>query len=70
MTQTEFYNDRDIAQRMKFSVSWVRVQRYLRKHGLPHVFKVDPCYIGSSPRYVVEVVDAFLKSIADQGAPQ
>ena len=70
MTETAFYNDRDIAQRLKFSISWVRVQRHLRAHGLPHTFKVDPRYIGSSPRYVAEEVEAFFESIAHQGDPE
>jgi len=67
MTETEFYNDRDIARRLKLSVSWVRVQRHRKAHGLPHVFDVEPRYIGASPRYVAEEVEAFFESIAHQG---
>jgi hypothetical protein len=67
MTETEFYNDRDIAQRLKFSTSWVRVQRHRRARGLPHIFNVEPRYIGASPRYVAEEVEAFFASIAHQG---
>ena len=47
----EFMNDRDIAKLFAMSLGWVRVQRHFRRHQKPHVFTVDPIYIGSSPRY-------------------
>ena len=67
MTETGFYNDNDIARRLRLSTSWVRVQRHKRAHGLPHIFDVDPRYIGTSPRYVAEEVEAYFSSIANQG---
>lgn len=61
--QPAFYNDKDIARRLSLSPSWVRGQRYKRKNGLPHEFNIDPRYIGSSPRYVVSEVEAFIVTI-------
>ena len=46
-----FWNDKDIASELRMSVSWVRKQRWLRRHGADHVFAVDPVMIGKTPRY-------------------
>ncbi len=46
-----FLNDKDIAAELCLSRSWVRKQRWLRSHGLDHVFTVDPVMIGRVPRY-------------------
>jgi hypothetical protein len=67
MPEIEFYNDLDIARRLKLSSSWVRVQRHLRAQGKPHTFNVEPRYIGSSPRYVADEVEAFCACIAQRG---
>jgi hypothetical protein len=48
---TLFLSDKDIASELRMSVSWVRKQRWLRRHGREHVFTVDPVLIGSTPRY-------------------
>ena len=51
MTATMFWNDKRIAAELKMSVSWVRKQRWLRRHGNDHVFDVEPVMIGKVPRY-------------------
>lgn len=64
LIEAAFYNDKDIARRLNLSPSWVRGQRYKRTHGLPHIFNVEPRYIGACPRYVAGEVEAFIASIA------
>jgi hypothetical protein len=44
-------NDQDIADLLRVSNSWVRQQRYRRRHGKTHEFAVEPIRIGSMPRY-------------------
>ena len=43
--------DADIANHLRVSRSWVRKQRFNRRHDLPHVLDIDPVMIGSLPRY-------------------
>lgn len=43
--------DAEIASLLSMSRSWVRKERFNRRHGVPHFFDIDPVYIGSSPRY-------------------
>lgn len=68
-TQPAFYNDKDIARRLNLSPSWVRGQRHKRRKGQPHVFNIDPRYIGSSPRYVADEVEDFILAIVDCQEP-
>jgi hypothetical protein len=58
-----FYTDKDIARRLGLSASWIRVQRHKRKMGLPHVLEISPRYIGSSPRYVRDEVEALISKL-------
>lgn len=60
-----FYTDNDIAHRLNLSSSWVRGQRHKRKNGLPHILNLEPRYIGSCPRYVVDEVEAFISAIIE-----
>lgn len=62
-TVRAFYNDKDIAIRLNLSPSWVRGQRHKRRQGQPHILTIDPCYIGKSPRYAVEDIEAFIASL-------
>ena len=59
---TIFVSDKEIASELRMSLSWVRKQRWLRRHEKEHVFTVDPVMIGSVPRYrnqdVREWIDA------------
>ena len=62
MNNTQFWNDKEIATQLKLSLSWVRKQRFLRRHGKEHVFTVDPVMIGSVPRYRHEDVQAWIEA--------
>ena len=48
---TTLWSDKDIASELRMSASWVRKQRWLRRRGEDHVFRVDPVMIGKTPRY-------------------
>ena len=65
MDEPAFLNDKDIARRLNLSPSWVRGQRHRRAHGLPHIFDLQPRYIGSCPRYVASEVDAFINTVIE-----
>ena len=52
-------NDAIIADLLSMSRSWVRKERFNRRHGLPHSFTVDPVMVGSVPRYRIEDVEAY-----------
>ncbi len=58
----QLVNDVEIARLLSVSRSWVRKQRFLRRHGLPHVFDIDPVMIGSLPRYRLEDVRAWISA--------
>ena len=60
-------NDAKVAKLLSMSHSWVRGQRYKRRHGLPHELAVDPVHIGASPRYVASDVADWLKGIVEVG---
>lgn len=59
----EFYSDKDIARILNMSPAWVRGQRHKRRNGQPCTFDLQPRYIGSSPRYVREEVQAFIEAV-------
>jgi hypothetical protein len=63
LLQSAFYSDKNVARRLDVSPSWVRGQRHKRAHGLPHIFDLNPRYIGSCVRYVAEEVEAFIAAI-------
>lgn len=54
--------DSEIASFVSMSRSWVRKQRWNRRHGQPHVFDIDPILIGSVPRYRLDDVLAWIES--------
>ena len=56
-------NDKDIASELCLSRSWVRKERWLRRHGKEHVFTVDPVMIGSVPRYRNDDVQAWMEAL-------
>lgn len=58
--------DKEVAIMVGMSASWVRVQRFKRRRGLDHSFKVDPLLIGTSPRYRITDVTEWLSSLNDQ----
>ena len=63
---TNLLNDRDIAQSLSISTSWVRKQRFLRRKGENHFLTIDPVMIGSVPRYWREDFENWLVSLGDQ----
>jgi len=60
---SHFICDKELASLMAMSGSWVRVERHKRRKGLPHTLNIDPVMIGSSPRYRVEDVEAFIENL-------
>mgnify|MGYP000530666893 FL=1 len=67
-----FLNDSAVAETVCMSPSWVRVERHKRRKGLPHTLNIDPVMIGSSPRYRMEDVEAFIEGLNpanDNGGP-
>lgn len=61
----QFYNDKEVARLLGMSVSWVRVQRFNRRHGKPHVLDLDPVQLGSSPRYERTAIEQFIAKLVD-----
>jgi len=63
MIESVFLTDKDVARCLNLSPSWVRGQRYKRRHGLPHILDVDVRYIGSCARYLRSEIDAFVAGL-------
>lgn len=59
--------DNDIARLAAMSQSWVRKQRMFRRRGLDHVLDIDPVMLGSSPRYRLADVLAWLALCSKRG---
>ena len=55
--------DTTLASLLAMSNSWVRVERHKRRNGLPHTLNIDPVMVGSSPRYKIEDVEAFIEGL-------
>lgn len=53
--------DKDVARLLSFSPSWVRTQRFRRKHGLPHTLDIGPIYVGTAPCYRPTDIEAWLE---------
>ena len=56
-------DDRELAHMLSMSASWVRKQRFLRRHGKPHALTIDPVMIGAAPRYSIDDVRAWLSTL-------
>ena len=67
MNDTSFWSDKEIASALRMSVSWVRKQRWLRRHGEVHVFTVDPVMIGTAPRYRRGDIQSWIEGLDDIG---
>jgi hypothetical protein len=63
-TQVQLFNDKDIAETLGVSKSWLRGQRHKRRHKLPHHFNIDPVMIGTLPRYRQEDVFAWINNLS------
>ena len=55
-------SDAQVAELLSVSRSWVRKERFNRRHGLPYVFDVDAVMVGSLPRYQINDVRAWIAS--------
>jgi len=55
--------DKEVARLIGMSPSWIRVQRWKRRKGEEHTFIVDPVLIGTSPRYRVDDINAWIASL-------
>ena len=64
---TRLVRDSYIAELASMSQSWVRKQRMFRRRGLDHVLNIDPVMLGSSPRYRLADVLAWLTSCSKRG---
>lgn len=51
MPNQELLCDADIARYLKMTPSCIRVQRFKRRHQLPHWLTIDPVLVGRGPRY-------------------
>ena len=58
-----YLSDKDLAELVRMSPSWVRKQRHLRFKGENHSLTIEPIYIGSSPRYLNTTVQEWLKGL-------
>lgn len=61
---TNLIRDADVARLLSISRSWVRKERFNRRHGNPHSFNLDPILIGTAPRYRLTDVVAWIEAKA------
>ena len=62
--QPALISDTILAKKLTMSNSWVRQQRFKRKKGEDHSLTIDPVMVGTSPRYRIEDVEAFIEGLA------
>lgn len=60
--------DKEVANLLGMSPSWVRVQRHKRKRNEEHVFTVDAVFIGRAARYRATEVEAWLDNLDRENA--
>ena len=70
MQTLNLLNDRAISAMLCISQSWVRKQRWLRRKGDPHIFTIEPIFIGTAPRYRADDVVGWLESQKTQNTNQ
>ena len=59
--------DKDVANLLGLSPSWVRVQRWKRRDGQDHTLTVDPVLIGTSPRYKTTDIEEWITTLENGG---
>jgi hypothetical protein len=69
MTDTILLNDKEVARRLSLSAAWVRGQRWKRRGGKPHSFDLNPVMIGTTPRYKMVDVEAWIDRLAAGNQP-
>jgi predicted DNA-binding transcriptional regulator AlpA len=60
-TPPRLLRDKQIADILSVSSSWVRKERFNRRKGNAHVLDIDPVMIGSAPRYQLSAIEDWLK---------
>lgn len=67
----QLLKDKEVANIFGMSHSWVRKERFLRRHNQPHFLTVDPVIIGKSPRYIKDDIEKlFIKLMESNYAVQ
>jgi len=63
--------DAEVASTLSMSRSWVRGERRNRRKGLSHTLNIDPVMVGSSPRYRIVDIEAFIEGLtpANENSP-
>jgi hypothetical protein len=61
-------SDARIAGLLSVSRSWVRKERFNRRHGLPHTLSIDPIMIGSLPRYKYADILQWIETIRNSNS--
>lgn len=59
-------SDKEVARLVSMSPSWVRKERFNRRHGQPHCFEIDPVMIGTSPRYRLADVTTWIEQLINK----
>ena len=66
-------SDAEVARLLSVSRSWVRKERFNRRHGHPHTLSLEPVILGSIPRYRFQEVLAWIDGLGSDeqegGAP-
>ena len=65
----DLLGDKEIAEKVKLTTSWVRKQRLMRRQGKKHSFTVDPVMVGNVPRYRQEEVQSWIEMLPDGRGP-
>jgi predicted DNA-binding transcriptional regulator AlpA len=63
----QLVSDGRVAQLLAMSKSWVRKERFNRRHGLPHTFNLEPIMIGTAPRYRLSDVLNWIQRTSQAG---
>jgi hypothetical protein len=64
--ESNLIGDGEISRQLCVSRSWVRKQRFHRRHQMPHVLDIDPVILGSMPRYRLEDFNQWLGLLATE----
>ena len=58
-------DDRRVADLFSMSRSWIRQERFRRRHGQSHVLDIDPVLVGTTPRYMCDEIEGLIKRLAE-----
>ena len=57
-------NDAQVSDYLSMSRSWIRKERYNRRHNLPHSLTIDPTMVGTSPRYRLSDIEEWMANLS------